>query len=36
MKMSRVLPLLNKEGNEGRFLNNSPHPSPLLVKERGQ
>jgi len=28
-------PLLNKEGNEGRFLNNSPHPNPLLSKERG-
>src|SRR3989344_4707978 len=27
-------PLINKEGNEGRFLN-SPHPGPLLVKERG-
>ena len=27
-------PLLNKEGNEGRFLINSPHPNPLLVKER--
>ncbi|MCX6758006.1 MAG: ATP synthase F1 subunit gamma [Candidatus Nomurabacteria bacterium] len=31
-----VPPLLNKEGNEGRFLNSSePHPDPLLVKERG-
>ncbi|MDD5720976.1 MAG: excinuclease ABC subunit UvrB [Candidatus Pacebacteria bacterium] len=28
-------PLLNKEGNEGRFLINSPHPNPLLSKERG-
>jgi 16S rRNA (adenine1518-N6/adenine1519-N6)-dimethyltransferase len=27
-------PLLNKEGNEGRFLENLPHPSPLLIKER--
>ncbi len=28
--------LNNKEENEGRFLNsNSPHPNPLLVKERG-
>ena len=27
-------PLLNKEGTEGRFLINSPHPDPLLVKER--
>ena len=32
----QIPPLLNKEGNEGRFLNlNSPHPSPLLIKERG-
>jgi hypothetical protein len=30
-----VPPLLNKEGNEGRFLENSPHPNPLLSKERG-
>jgi hypothetical protein len=29
-------PLLNKEGNEGRFLENSPHPNPLLIKERGE
>ena len=40
-------PLLDKEGNEGRFLKNSPHlfkpeglseperPNPLLIKERG-
>jgi 16S rRNA (adenine1518-N6/adenine1519-N6)-dimethyltransferase len=27
-------PLLNKEGNEGRFLKDSPHPDPLLSKER--
>jgi hypothetical protein len=27
-------PLLDKEGNEERFLENSPHPDPLLVKER--
>jgi len=32
---SGVPPLLDKEGNEGRFLKNSPHPSPLLIKERG-
>src|SRR3989344_3780129 len=25
-------PLLDKEGNEGRFLENSPHPNPLLIK----
>ena len=31
-----IPPHLNKEGNEGRFLNSSePHPDPLLVKERG-
>jgi len=29
-------PLLNKEGNERRFLKNSPHPNPLLTKERGR
>ena len=30
-----IPPLLNKEGNEGRFLNsNSPLPDPLLIKER--
>ena len=28
-------PLFNKEGNEGRFLENTPHPNPLLIKERG-
>jgi len=28
-------PLLTKEGNEGRFLINSPLPDPLLGKERG-
>ena len=28
-------PLLTKEGNEGRFLINSPLPDPLLAKERG-
>ena len=27
-------PLLTKEGNEGRFLINSPLPNPLLSKER--
>ena len=27
-------PLLNKEGNEGRFLMNSPHPNPLQISER--
>ena len=32
----QIPPLLSKEGNEGRFLNsNSPHPNPLLSKERG-
>ncbi|MDD5720944.1 MAG: hypothetical protein PHT16_00645 [Candidatus Pacebacteria bacterium] len=32
-----VPPLVDKEGNEGRFLtnSNSPHPDPLLSKERG-
>jgi len=29
-----VPPLLTKEGNEGRFLINSPLPDPLLTKER--
>ena len=30
-----IPPLLTKEGNEGRFLINSPLPDPLLSKERG-
>ncbi len=34
-RLGEFPPLLNKEGNEGRFLINSPHPDPLLVKERG-
>jgi queuine tRNA-ribosyltransferase len=34
--LSEFPPLLNKEGNEGRFLINSPHPNPLLIKERGR
>ncbi|MDP4031305.1 MAG: tRNA guanosine(34) transglycosylase Tgt, partial [Pseudorhodobacter sp.] len=35
-EMEKVFPpLLTKEGNEGRFLINSPLPDPLLSKERG-
>ncbi|MFH1608413.1 MAG: hypothetical protein ABH951_00130 [Patescibacteria group bacterium] len=42
--LNEIPPLLDKEGNEGRFLKNSPHPNsknsphpnPLLSKERGR
>lgn len=34
--VQEIPPLLNKEGNEGRFLTNSPHLDPLLIKEREQ
>ena len=38
IKEELIPPLLNKEGNEGRFLtqnSSEPHPDPLLIKERG-